>query len=189
MIPILQFSEPFFFFLAVYIAALICIVTLYGMKSKAGRTLDAALTLIVSLLVMGAIFFLSYRDQLAFPRNPWGKIALCAGLTLIFADLFRRRAAKKHSQTTAWASGLLVGFGLTLYLIAVFSPAELGFLLFLGSFPCLIAIFILGFAIFYSLIEGQDGILARALTAFFCASALCALYALPRLIFLEGGIH
>lgn len=182
MIPILQFSEAFFFFLAVCIAALICIATLYGMKSKAGRTLEAVFALIVSLLTMGTIFFLSYRDQLAFPRNPWGEIALCVGLTILFADLFRRKAAKKHSQPTAWASGLLIGVGLTLYLIAVFSPAELGIFTILGSFPCLTVVFVLGFSIFYSLIEGRDGNLARGLIAFFCASALCALYALPRLV-------
>lgn len=182
MIPILHFSEAFFFFLAVCVAALISVVTLYGMKSKAGRTADAVFALVISLLTMGTIFFLSYRDQLVFPTSPWGKITLGAALTLLFADLFRRRAARKHAAAVSWGSGLLIGFALTLYLTAVFSPADLAYFVVLGAFPSLSVVFVLGFAIFYSLIEVRDGWLARAVAAFFCAAALCALYALPRMI-------
>ena len=62
MIPILRFSEPFFYFLSACVAAVVCVTSLYGMRLKSGRTVYSAVSFIGSAAVIAGVLVLFYRD-------------------------------------------------------------------------------------------------------------------------------
>lgn len=187
MIPILRFSEPFFYFLSACVAAVVCVTSLYGMRLKSGRTVYSAVSFIGSAAVIAGVLVLFYRDWMVLPSSLWGSAAYGVGLCLLFADLIQWRIADKMDGWLAWFFGLIVAMGLTLYLTAVFEPGYLSFFRPLASTPALTLVLILGSALFYAAFgdekrERGGGKIVRLTLALFFALALTGLYALPRMI-------
>lgn len=181
MIPILSLSETFFYFIVICIAGAVCVATLLELRRGSGRGAEAALTLILSAALIALILFLAYRDRLALPSDLRLNVALGLGLIGYFAAMVRRLTGDRLDSWAGWYLGIMIGFGLTLYLIAVFRPVYLAAFTFAASVPVLGLVTVTAPPLFFLTFEKRNGTLSRLILSGFATLALLGLYAIPAL--------
>lgn len=181
MIPILRLSEPFFYFIVICIAGLACVAALFGMRRENGRSPGAWVTLLFSIAVIALIFYLSYHDLLVLPSDLRLNAALGLGLTIYFAAILRRLPGDRIDGWASWYFGIMIGFGLTLYLIAAFRPVYLPVFAPVASFPVLGLVAITALPLFFLTFDERNGVPSRLVLSVFATLALLGLYAIPTL--------
>lgn len=181
MIPILRLSEPFFYFIVICIAGLACVAALFGMRRENGRRPGSWATLLFSIAVIALIFYLSYHDLLVLPSDLRLNAALGLGLTIYFAAILRRLPGDRIDGWASWYFGVMIGFGLTLYLIAAFRPVYLPVFAPVASFPVLGLVAITALPLFFLTFDERNGVPSRLVLSVFATLALLGLYAIPTL--------
>lgn len=196
--PVLQFAEPFFFFLVVCLASLCCIVTLFEMRTREGRTKIAVVRLIVCLLILGVIFVLSSRKRLAFPTDAVFFYGLVAAFTFGIALLVKPFTTGKLDGWAGWLFALIVGYAGAMYLMATFWQEHLDLFRPAASLTVLGVVFVLTGAIVVAVTgvkkqmsdggnlertekasERSPGFSSRLVLGLFVALAVTSCWALP----------